>query len=516
MSLPSPAAAAAPASPALAAVPAASPLPTPPAIAAPAAAPVPAPAKPGGKAGKVVWMYAAQQTIHPRSVKGRFESWRWALVWVTQLVFYGLPWLDWGARQAVLFDLAARRFYIFGLVLYPQDFIYLTGLLVISAYSLFLFTAVAGRLWCGFACPQTVYTKMFMWIERHIEGERGARMKLDAAPWGPAKLLRKGAKHAVWVALGLWTGFTFVGYFTPIHTLATEAAGLQFGPWEWFWVLFYGFATYGNAGWLREQVCKYMCPYARFQSAMFDHDTMIVSYDSGRGEPRGSRSRKLAHAGLAAAGKGECVDCTLCVQVCPTGIDIRQGLQYECIGCAACIDACDDVMDKMNYPRGLIRFVTQQGLAQRWSRAHMLRRVFRPRVLVYGTVLLLISAALLTSLALRSPFRVDVVRDRASLARLVEDGYIENVYRLQVMNATERGQTYRVAAQGLDGLAISAGGEVTVGPAEGRWLPVALRLPPEAAIAAGPGAHAIHFEITRVEDGSAARVREKSTFVVPR
>ena len=302
------------------------------------------PAPAAGAASEVIWLYEAQKTIHARSVKGWFANWRWFFVWATQIVFYGLPWLQWNGRQAVLFDLASRRFYLGGLVLYPQDFIYLTGLLVISAYGLFLFTAVAGRLWCGFACPQTVYTEMFMWIERRLEGDRNARIRLDAAPWGAAKLLRRGSKHALWISLALWTGFTFVGYFTPIKTLWAEAFTLDFGPWEWFWVLFYGFATYGNAGFLREQVCKYMCPYARFQSAMFDKDTLIVSYDTERGEPRGTRGRSTD---LKAAHLGHCIDCHLCVQVCPTGIDIRQGLQYECIGCAACVDVCDGVMDKM-------------------------------------------------------------------------------------------------------------------------------------------------------------------------
>ncbi|HEX2011515.1 MAG TPA: 4Fe-4S dicluster domain-containing protein, partial [Roseateles sp.] len=238
--------------------------------------------------GELVSLYQSEGKIHARAVHGWFAAWRWALVWITQLVFYGLPWLEWNARQAVLFDLGARRFYIFGLVLYPQDFIYLTALLLISAYALFFFTAVAGRLWCGYACPQTVYTEIFMWVEQKFEGDRHARIKLDAAPWGLNKLWRKGGKQLVWIAIGLWTGFSFVGYFTPIKELGREVLSFGLGPWEWFWVLFYGFATYGNAGYMREQVCKYMCPYARFQSAMFDRDTLIISYDAERGEPRGS------------------------------------------------------------------------------------------------------------------------------------------------------------------------------------------------------------------------------------
>lgn len=468
-----------------------------------------------GAEGETVWLYEKQKKIYPRSVTGWFAKWRWVMVWITQLVFYGLPWLTWNDRPAVLFELASRRFYIFGLVLHPQDFIYLTGLLVLSALSLFLFTAVAGRLWCGFACPQTVYTEIFLWVERHTEGDRIARMRLDAAPWSLEKLWRKGAKQGIWLALGLWTGFTFVGYFTPIRALWGEAFTLGFGPWEWFWVLFYGFATYGNAGYLREQVCTYMCPYARFQSAMFDRDTMIVSYDTERGDPRGSRGRKVDPR---KEGLGDCIDCGLCVQVCPTGIDIRQGLQYQCISCAACVDVCDGVMDKMAYPRGLIRFATQNGLAKHWSRAQTFKRVFRPRVLIYGSVLALIATAFVASLALRSPFRVDVVRDRGVLARMVGEGQIENVYRLQVMNATESAQHYRVTLDGLPGAVVTSHADFEVGPAQARWLAVSVRIPPESARSLGAGVHPIHFNIERVMrgDDSPAAVHEKSTFVVPR
>ena len=461
-------------------------------------------------------MYRSEAKIHARSVKGWWASWRWFFVAATMLLFYGLPWLTWNGRQAVLFDLVARRFFIFKLVLYPQDFIYLAGLLIVSAYGLFLFTAVAGRLWCGFACPQTVYTEIFLWVERRFEGERAARVKLDAGAWNADKLLRKGGKQATWIAIGLWTGFTFVAYFTPARTLMSETLTLNFGAWEWFWILFYGFATYGNAGFMREQVCKYMCPYARFQSAMFDRDTMIVSYDVVRGEPRGSRPRSLGHAALAVLNKGECVDCTLCVQVCPTGIDIRQGLQYECIGCGACIDACDGVMDKMAYPRGLIRFATENGLEQRWSRAAMFRRVLRPRVLVYGAVLFAIIAALGTSLAMRRPFRVDVIRDRGSLARQVEAGRVENVYRLQIMNATESVQRFHVQAAGLESASIESVPDVDVQGTEARWLAVRVQIPFETAQKVGAGVHPLHFEITRTTDArNAAPLSEKTTFIVP-
>ncbi len=453
-------------------------------------------------------LYQAHKKVYARSVQGVFARWRWVMVFVTQIVFYGLPWLEWGQRQSVLFDLAARRFYIFGLVLYPQDLIYLTGLLVVSALSLFLFTAVAGRLWCGYACPQTVYTEIFMWIEEKIEGQRSARIRLDRSAMSAEKMGKKWLKHAVWLALSLWTGLTFVGYFTPIRELGTSLLGLHMGSWEVFWVVFYGFATYGNAGFMREQVCKYMCPYARFQGAMFDRDTLIVSYDAQRGEARGPRAKGDTPA---ASGLGDCIDCSLCVQVCPTGIDIRDGLQYECIGCGLCIDACDTVMDKMAYPRGLIRYDTQNGMEARWTRSQLLRRVFRPRVLMYSAVLAALCMGLLVSLVVRTPLKVDVVRDRVALARIVERGDLENVYRLQIMNATEKTQDYIIDASGLPGLSVRPTEPVTVKAAQSRWVVVQVRLPYGSAAS---GSHPVQFLVRSMVDG--AQVSEKATFVVPR
>jgi cytochrome c oxidase accessory protein FixG len=458
--------------------------------------------------GQLISLYAAHQKIYPRSVAGRFANWRWLTVFLTQLVFYGVPWLEWGQRQAVLFDLGARRFYIFGLVLYPQDFIYLTGILVISALSLFLFTAVAGRLWCGYACPQTVYTEIFLWIEKKVEGDRSARMRRDAQRWTLEKFARKTGKHVLWLALALWTGFTFVGYFTPIKALGTEFLLLGMGSWEIFWTGFYGLATYGNAGFMREQVCKHMCPYARFQSAMFDRDTLIVTYDAERGEPRGARSRK---ADVATLNLGACVDCTLCVQVCPTGIDIRKGLQYECIGCGACADVCDTVMDKVGYARGLVKYTTQNALSQHWTAAQTLRQVLRPRVLVYGAILGAIVMAMLVSLSLRTPFKVDVVRDRGIIARIVAGGNIENVYRLQIMNATESPQNFKISVNGLPGLAVGSEGVVSVESAQSRWVAVRVTAPFNAAPA---GSHAINFEIN--SEGGLGHLTEKAAFLVPR
>ncbi len=457
----------------------------------------------------MVSLYASRKKIHPRSVSGLFSKWRWALVWFTQIIFYGLPWLEWNARQAVLFDLEARRFYIFGLVLYPQDFIYLTGLLVISALALFLFTAVAGRLWCGYACPQTVYTEIFLWIEKKVEGDRSARIRLDESSLDARKVGKRSLKHALWVLFALWTGFTFVGYFTPIRELASLSLAASLGPWQTFWIFFYGFATYGNAGFMREQVCKYMCPYARFQSAMFDKDTMIVTYDKARGEPRGARSKKADPKTL---GLGACVDCTLCVQVCPTGIDIRNGLQYECIGCGACIDVCDEVMDKVGYPRGLVKYSTQNGMAKGWTREQMVRHAFRPRVLVYSSFLAVITLAVFVSLFLRTPLKVDVIRDRGALARMVEQGRIENVFRLQIMNATESPQRYQISVDGLEGVMIASETEVDVLSTEVRSAAVRVQIPPNAAPA---GSHPIRFTV-RSTAADASEVVEKAVFIVPR
>ena len=456
---------------------------------------------------RIVSLYQKQRKIYPRAVSGWFASWRWALVWVTQLLYYGLPWLSWNERQAVLFDLAARRFYIFGLVFYPQDFIYLTGLLVVCAYSLFLFTAVAGRLWCGYACPQTVYTEMFLWVERRIEGDRAARMRLDATPLSVDRLWRSGAKHGVWLALSLWTGFTLVGYFTPIQALWMEATTLGLGPWETFWVLFYGLATYGNAGYLREQVCKYMCPYARFQGAMFDRDTLIISYDPGRGEPRGARGRKVEPR---SAGLGDCIDCGLCVQVCPTGIDIRKGLQYECIGCAACIDGCDQVMDKVGLPRGLIRYSTENAIEGKVAEKDILRRMFRPRIIVYAVILVAVSAALLVALHLRTPFKADILRDRGSLARELAGGVIENNYRIQLINAAEHPVSYTLRASGLTGLEV-APAEIHVDAATTRLVAITIQAPGDSVPA---GSSKIMLEI--VANDQSGSVLEKTTFYGPR
>jgi cytochrome c oxidase accessory protein FixG len=455
-------------------------------------------------------LFEIRKKIYPRATTGIFAWWRWFFVWATQLVFYGLPWLQWNDRQAVLFDLAHRKFYILGLVFWPQDIIYLTVLLIISAFSLFLFTAVAGRLWCGYACPQTVYTEMFMWIERKIEGDRMKRMKLDKAPLSGRKLSFKLAKHSAWIALALWTGFTFVGYFTPITELAHKVLNVSLGPWESFWVFFYGFATYGNAGWMREQVCKYMCPYARFQSVMFDRDTLVIGYDKARGEKRGSRARGSDYK---AKGLGDCVDCGICVQVCPTGIDIRDGLQYECIGCAACIDGCDQVMEKVGYPKGLISYSSQNAVEQQQNFKQMLTRLVRPRILIYTAILWTIIIAASISLTNRVPVKVDVIRDRVAMTAPDEPD-VQNVYRLQIMNTSEKPRHFRITATGLDGLQLSSEPQpITIAAAAQRMVPVRLRVEKRQT---KPGANRIVFTVQTVNSDEHIVITEKATLIAPR
>ena len=460
-------------------------------------------------------LYESRIKIYPRSVTGVFSRWRWITVWVTQLFFYGMPWLQWNGRQALLFDLEQRRFYVLGLVLQPQDFIYLAALLVISALALFFFTAIAGRLWCGYSCPQTVYTEMFLWIERKTEGDRSARMRLDAQPWSLHKLSRKGAKQAGWIGLALLTGFTFVGFFHPIRELAPALLHPAQAPWLWFWVLFYAGATYGNAGYLREQMCKYMCPYARFQSALIDMDSLVIAYDSARGESRGPRSRKAEER---PAGLGDCVDCTLCVQVCPTGIDIRNGLQNECIACAACIDVCDDVMNKMGYPKGLIRYTTGNAVAQGWSARQMLRRVWRPRVLIYGALLAGLTAAWLWSLGHRSDVAAVLIKDRGALARMVDRGAIENTYRLQVTNSQEVARRFRLEVEGVPGLRIDSATTLAVEAAGSASVPLRLVLPADAAQPhAGQTLRAtLRVAPDGATDGNGPAVRVDAAFIVPR
>jgi len=453
-------------------------------------------------------LYEKHKTIYARSVTGVFANWRWIMVFFTQALFYGLCWVDWGGRQAFLLHLVERKFYVLNMVFWPQDAIYLAILLVISAYSLFLVTAIGGRLFCGYACPQTVYTEIFMWIERKVEGDRPARMKLDAQPMSGHKFRIKLAKHALWLTVALWTGFTFVGYFTPIKELAASVFALSLGSWEIFWIFFYAAFLYLMAGFMREQVCKYMCPYARFQGVMFDPDTLIITYDPERGEPRGIRKKNVDPE---AQKLGDCIDCGICVQVCPTGIDIRKGLQLECIACAACIDACDEVMDKVGTPRGLIRYSTENALARRYTARDILGHLLRPRTILYFSILMAIIVATAWSLAVRIPLKVDILRDRSTLYRVMDDERIENVFTLRVMNTDESAHRYEISVSGIDGIQIVGDSVIDVPATSTKSFILS------AGVDEGKGkkgSNQIFFEI-QAQNSDKIAVREKASFFLP-
>ncbi len=454
-------------------------------------------------------LYAKHKKVYARAIAGKFNTLRWFFVFLTQVVFYLGPWLQWNGRQALLLNLDERKFYIFDLILWPQDVIYLSVILLLSAFALFLFTAVAGRLFCGYACPQTVYTEIFMWIENKIEGDRNARIKLDQSPMSAKKFRIKSTKFFLWGILSFWTGVTFVGYFMPMHELIGDLVNLTISGWSAFWVFFYSAFCFLQAGFMREQVCKYMCPYARFQGVMFDPDTLIVTYEEARGEPRGPRRKS---DDLQAKGLGDCVDCKVCVQVCPTGIDIRKGLQYECIGCGLCIDACNEIMAKMDYQPGLIRYDTENSIDKHYTSKEMLRHVMRPRIMLYTGILLVITAVFVYSLSTRIPLRVDVLRDRGVMTREVGDGLTENVYILHIMNMQDSVRTFNVKAEGLPGIRLDGQDSFKVEPLGNLTQPINVRAPADIGV---PGANQIRFLIVDSENSS-IHLDEKSTFIQPK
>ena len=446
-------------------------------------------------------LYAAREKIYTRAFSGLFRNLRLAGGALLFVLYFGTVWLTWNGRQAVWWDLPERKFYIFGATFWPQDFILLSALLIICAFGLFFITVFAGRVWCGYTCPQSVFTWVFMWAEKVTEGDRNQRMKLDKAPMSANKFMRKAAKHSIWLAVSLAIGITFVGYFTPIRDLVPDLVTLQVGGWALFWVGFFTLATYGNAGYLREQVCIYMCPYARFQSVMFDKDTLIVSYDPRRGERRGPRKKD---ADYKAMGLGDCIDCTMCVQVCPTGIDIRDGLQIECIGCAACIDACDTIMDKMNYPRGLISYTTEHNLSG--QKTHLVR----PRLIGYAVALTAMMGVFAYAVSDRALVKLDVLKDRV-LYRENEQGRIENVYTLKVMNKAQSEQTFIIEAVGLEGLQYEGRNEVRAEAGELVTIPVELSVAPEQLPSS---TNEVVFHIRSADDSSIEDEAE-SRFIGP-
>jgi len=439
--------------------------------------------------------------IHTRSFTGRFRNLRLLGAGLLFLLFFGTAWIDWNGRQAVLWDLDNRQFHIFGATFWPQDFILLSAILIIAAFGLFFITVLAGRVWCGYACPQSVWTWVFMRVEQITEGDRGQRIKLDAAPWSLQKLARRSAKHGLWLAVSVITAMAFVGYFTPVRQLTSDLLTLEMGATTAFWVLSFTAATYINAGWLREKVCRDMCPYSRFQSVMFDSDTLVISYDAARGENRGPRRKD---ADYKAEGLGDCIDCTMCVQVCPTGIDIRDGLQLECIGCGACVDACDSVMDKLGYARGLVRYSSENELAG--GKTHWLR----PRLIGYAAMLAVMIGAFAWALAERPLISLDVTRDRG-LFRENALGQIENIYSLKIINKTQQARSYAIALVDASDFELHGPRTLNLAPGEIRDLPVSVALT-ATHNAAGP--QTLRFEV-RDQADSQSHVSTKSTFLAP-
>ena len=436
---------------------------------------------------KKVKAKSSDNLIHTRSFTGVFRTLRVGGAGLLFLAFFGTVWLNWGGRQAVLWDLSESKFHIFGATFWPQDFILLSALLIICAFGLFAITVFAGRVWCGYTCPQSSFTWLFMWCEKVTEGERNQRIKLQAAPWSLNKLARRSAKHTLWLGISVLTGLTFVGYFTPIRPLAAELLTWQMGGVSLFWVLFFTGATYINAGWLREAVCMHMCPYARFQSVMFDKDTLTISYDAARGEQRGPRKRDVPPAQV---GLGDCIDCQLCVQVCPTGIDIRDGLQMECIGCAACIDACDSIMDKMGYARGLVSYTSEHQL--QGGKTHLLR----PRLIGYSAVLVVMLAALVVALIERPMGSLDVTKDRG-MFRENSLGLIENIYSLKVINKTQQRQEYRLELVDAEGFQLQGKTQVSLAAGEIVDIPVSVAL---LADTPASSSQSLRFKVTDVDE----------------
>lgn len=407
--------------------------------------------------------------IYVRAQTGQWQRLRKYLGWVLMLVFIVGPWMTWNGRQALLFDVEQQRFQIFSATIWPQDLTLLALLLMIAAVALFFVTSFLGRVWCGYVCPQTIWTFIFIWFEEKFEGSANKRRQLDKAPWGFNKIWRKTAKHIAWLAVSILTGFTFIAYFIPAKELAIEVLTFSTSFWVGFWVWFFAFCTYGNAGWMRTIMCTHICPYSRFQSAMFDKDTFTVSYDAARGEVRGPRPRKADPKEL---GLGDCIDCDLCVQVCPAGIDIRDGLQYECINCGACVDACDQTMDRMGYERGLISYTTEHKLQ------HGVTHVARPKVIGYGVVITVMTAVFLYMASSIMPMGMEIIRDRNQLYRETSEGLIENAYTMKIMNKTLDTAVYRLDVEGLKDVTWIGPKEVKVRGGEILTLPISLSTDP--------------------------------------
>lgn len=443
----------------------------------------------------------ADQKIQPRSFNGFYRRLRIIGGSVLFALYFGVAWLNWGGRQAVLWDLSDKKFHIFSATFWPEDLVLLSAILLICAFGLFFLTVLAGRVWCGYACPQSVWTWVFLWTERLAEGDRSKRIKLDGAPLSLGKVARRGYKHSLWLLISLATAITFVGYFTPIRDLVTDFTSLRASGWAVFWVLFFTAATYLNAGWLRERVCFHMCPYGRFQSSMVDEDSLVISYDAARGEPRGSRRKDDVQS---AVGLGDCIDCQMCVQVCPTGIDIRDGLQMECIGCAACIDACDSIMDKMGYDRGLVRYASEREL--QGGRSSLLR----PRLVGYFAFLVVMIGLFSWGVGSRPLVTLDVERDRG-MYRFTSDGKVENSYLLKLTNKSRSPKSLVITVGGIKGSTFAGPDGIVLEAGEKAEIPFSIASHSAVLLS---GANDIVFQVS-APNQQEEMITATSTFIGP-
>ncbi|MBK8750711.1 cytochrome c oxidase accessory protein CcoG [Candidatus Contendibacter odensensis] len=476
-------------------------------------------------------LYQKRIQIYPRSVKGRFRNLKTGLLALAYAVYFLLPWLRWerpnAPDQAVLYDLPGRHFYIFNLTIQVQDLFWLAGMLMIAAILLFFVTGLAGRVWCGYFCFQTLWTDLYMMIEHWVQGERPARMRLDKAPWNREKLIKKGMTYGLWLLAAFWTGLSFTLYWADAPTLVVDMLLGRAPHAAYFTTLFLTATTFVMAGLAREQVCTYMCPYARFQSAMFDHDTLIISYDERRGE--GTQSRTKLGKGLKTRderqtqGVGDCIDCGYCVQVCPVGIDIRNGLQYQCISCALCIDACDTIMDNLQWPRGLIRYTSEKALNGKKT------QLLKPKTIGYGVILTAATAALIWSVVTRAPYNGTVEQIRQPLYTQLSDGGIRNSYEIKLNNKLTAPMTVGIRIEDLPGATLDMDGmeRVVLEPQERLKLLARVQIPPvDAKDPESSGEHekdekdrnrrrTVTFIIEALEGITAKPIRQEVPFYVP-
>ncbi|NMP31814.1 cytochrome c oxidase accessory protein CcoG [Thalassotalea sp. M1531] len=418
----------------------------------------------------IIKPYKNDESIYVRLQRGLFYNIRKYSGAFMMLLFVLIPWIPYKGEQAILLDVANQQFRIFAITFFPQDLTVLAALFMVGAFALFFFTTWLGRVWCGFMCPQTIWMFLYIWVEEKIEGNRNQRIRGDKQELDSAKFRKKTLKHAAWLLISFLTATTFMSYFIPVKTLYLELFTLEWSALVYFWVGFFTLCTYGNAGWLREKMCIYMCPYSRFQSAMFDKNTLLVAYDKARGENRGMRKRKDDHK---AKGLGDCVDCNLCVEVCPVGIDIRNGLQYECISCAACIDACDQTMERFNYPKGLISFTSENALIGKKA------SIFRPKIAAYAMLTLTMFVLMGFFIATRTPIEASILRDRNVLYRTTFDGSIENSYQLKLTNKLQQTERFLLIIDGEEPITMSLTKPVTAEALEMVVVPFTLTAPPE-------------------------------------